>query len=170
VRPTRLELVTSGFHSLAAAQHSDNYNGWDLNLRDSAHFERGFSYHISEQLPMLSGASFLLMVLVCLNIASLLGQHAVRKKREAAIRAALGATPRHIPLQVLVEPAFLLELERCAIVDYTTFAQAESTFRATRSCSVANRLAAFLNWAVRAIIPTIFYDFHRFLTGSYCGI
>jgi predicted permease len=91
----------------ATTQHSDNYNGWDLNLRDSAHFERGFFYGISEQLPMLSGASLLLMVLVCLNIASLLGQHAAGKKREVGIRAALGATPRHIALQVLVETSIL---------------------------------------------------------------
>jgi predicted permease len=91
----------------AAAQHSDNYNGWDLNLRDSAHFERGYFSGISEQLPMLSGASLLLMVLVCINIASLLGQHAARKKREVAIRAALGATPRRIALQVLVETGIL---------------------------------------------------------------
>ena len=93
--------------SFATAQHNDNYNGWDLNLRDSAHFERGFFYGISEQLPMLSGASLLLMVLVCLNIASLLGQHAARKKREVGIRAALGATPHHIALQVLVETGIL---------------------------------------------------------------
>ncbi len=92
---------------LAAAQHNDNYNGWDLNLRDSAHFERGLFSGITEQLPMLSGASLLLMVLVCINIASLLGQHAARKKREVAIRAALGATPRRLALQVLVETGIL---------------------------------------------------------------
>ena len=91
----------------AAAQHSDNYNGWDLNLRDNAHFERGFFYGITKQLPMLSCASLLLMVLVCLNIASLLGQHAARKRREVAIRAALGATPRRIASQVLVETGIL---------------------------------------------------------------
>jgi predicted permease len=91
----------------AAAQHSDNYNGWDLNLRDSAHFERGFFYGITQQLPMLSGASLLLMILVCINIGSLLGQHAARKKREVAIRAALGASPRRIALQVLVETGIL---------------------------------------------------------------
>ncbi|HEX8811555.1 MAG TPA: ABC transporter permease, partial [Terracidiphilus sp.] len=93
--------------SFAASQHSDNYNGWDLNLRDSAHFERGFFSGISGQLPMLSGASLLLMILVCLNLASLLGQQAARKKREVAIRAALGATSRRIALQVLVETGIL---------------------------------------------------------------
>jgi len=112
VRPGTADASAAAeLHTLArrfaAAQHSENYNGWDLNLRDSAHFERGFFYGISEQLPMLSGASLLLMVLVCLNIASLMGQHAARKKREVAIRAALGATARRIASQVLVETGIL---------------------------------------------------------------
>jgi predicted permease len=91
----------------AAAQHSGNYGGWTLNLRDSAHFQRGFFNGFSEQLPVLAGASVLLMILVCLNIASLLGQHGARKRREIAIRTAMGATPRRIASQVLVEMGIL---------------------------------------------------------------
>jgi len=98
-------------HTLArtflAEQHSSNSNGWDLNLRDSSHFERGLFYGITEQLPMLAGASALLMVLVCINIASLLGQHAARRRREVAIRTALGASPARIASQVLVETGIL---------------------------------------------------------------
>jgi len=98
-------------HTLAqtymAEQHNGNRNGWDLNLRDSSHFERGMFYGISEQLPMLAGASALLMVLVCINIASLLGQHAAKRKREVAIRTALGASPSRIASQVIVETGIL---------------------------------------------------------------
>ena len=97
-------------HALAraftASQHSDS-KGWTLNLRDCAHFARGFFYGISEQLPVLLGASMLLMVLVCLNVASLLGQHAARKRREVAIRSALGAAPGRIASQVLAETGIL---------------------------------------------------------------
>ncbi|HTV81235.1 MAG TPA: ABC transporter permease [Acidobacteriaceae bacterium] len=97
-------------HTLAreyeATQHQ-SYDGWTLNLRNCAHFERGLFYGISEELPLLAGASALLMVLVCLNIASLLGQHAARRRRETAIRAALGAAPRRIASQVLVETGIL---------------------------------------------------------------
>ena len=78
---------------------------WDLNLRDAAHFERGLFIMIGSQLPVLLGASVLLMVLVCINIASLLGQHAARRRREVAIRTALGATPARIAAQVLLRPA-----------------------------------------------------------------
>ena len=91
----------------AAEQHSGNLNGWDLNLRDSAHFERGMIGVVGEQLPILAGASLLLMILVCINIVSLLGQHAARRRREVAIRSALGATPAAIARQIFIETGML---------------------------------------------------------------
>lgn len=94
-------------HTFASQQHNSRYNGWDLNLRDSAHFARGLFSTIGSMIPILFGASFLLMLLVCINIASLLGQHAAQRRREVAIRTALGATPRRIGSQVLVETAIL---------------------------------------------------------------
>jgi predicted permease len=93
--------------SFALAQHNDQYNSWDLNLYDSSHFQRGFFGVIGEMLPVLLGASCLLMLLVCINIASLLGQHAARRRREVAIRTALGARPGRIARQVLIETGLL---------------------------------------------------------------
>ncbi|MGA8739726.1 MAG: ABC transporter permease [Terracidiphilus sp.] len=93
--------------SFALAQHNDQFNSWDLNLYDSAHFQRGFFGVIGEVLPVLLGASCLLMVLVCINIASLLGQHAARRRREIAIRTALGARPSRIASQVFIETGLL---------------------------------------------------------------
>jgi predicted permease len=98
-------------HSLArtwARQHpTNNLNGWNLNLSDAAHFSRGLFGMVGEELPVLFGASLLLMALVCINIASLLGQHAARRRREVAIRTSLGATPARIAAQVLTETAVL---------------------------------------------------------------
>jgi len=97
-------------HTLArafAAQHPGDLNHWDLNLRDAAHFERGLFGMVGLMLPILGGASLLLMILVSINIASLLGQHAARRRREVAIRTALGAHPSRIAAQVLVETSFL---------------------------------------------------------------
>ena len=103
--------ASAELHALARAfalQESDgNLSRWGLNLRDAAHFERGLFNMIGSQLPILMGASVLLMVLVCINIASLLGQHAARRRREVAIRTALGATPARIAAQVLAETGFL---------------------------------------------------------------
>jgi predicted permease len=109
LRPgVRHETAAAELHTLAHALASENhYNAWDLNLRDCAHFERGLFYGITEQLPVLAAASALLMLLVCINIACLLGQHAAGRRREVAIRTALGATPSRIASQVLVETGIL---------------------------------------------------------------
>lgn len=93
--------------SFALAQHNDQYNSWDLNLYDSSNMQKGFFAVIGEQLPVLLGASCLLMFLVCINIASLLGQHAARRRREIAIRTALGARPAVIARQVFIETGLL---------------------------------------------------------------
>src|SRR5579863_2760338 len=93
--------------SFALAQHNDSFNSWDLNIYDSAHFQRGFFSIIGEMLPVLLGASCLLMSLVCINVASLLAQHAARRRREIAIRTALGARPSRIASQVFIEAGLL---------------------------------------------------------------
>lgn len=104
-------VAAAELHTLArtyaSQQHEGNYNGWGLNLRDASHFQRGLFGTIGEQLPILLGASLLLMLLVCVNIASLLGQHAARRRREIAIRTTLGATPGTIAAQVLAETGLL---------------------------------------------------------------
>jgi predicted permease len=104
-------VAAAELHTLARAfaqqKHDDTMSGWNLNLRDAAHFERGLLGAVGEQLPILFGASLLLMILVCINIASLLGQHAARRRREVAIRTALGATPGRVASQVFSETVLL---------------------------------------------------------------
>jgi len=104
-------VAATELHQLArrfAVQHpQDNLSGWDLNLRDAAHFDRGMFGMIGEQLPVLYGASILLMILVSINITSLLGQRAARRRREVAIRTALGAPMRRIAAQIFTEIALL---------------------------------------------------------------
>ncbi len=104
------ELHTAA-RSFAQQQEAKGANmaGWDLNLRDSAHFERGLFGVIGEQWPALLGAALLLLILVCINTASLLGQRAARRRREIAIRTSLGATSRRIASQLFTE-ALLLAL------------------------------------------------------------
>ena len=99
------ELHTLARQYVAAKQGDEK--GWDLTLGDSAHFQRGLFYGIGMMLPILTGASGLLMVLVCINIASLLGQRAAKRRREVAIRTALGAAPGRIARQVLAETGLL---------------------------------------------------------------
>jgi predicted permease len=101
-------------HAFALKESAEQRGHWDWNLRDAAHFQRGLFIMVGEQLPVLLGASVLLMVLVSINIASLLGQHAARRRREVAIRSALGATPDRIAAQVLAETGLLAFAGACA--------------------------------------------------------
>jgi predicted permease len=102
------EGAAAELHKVAREyMHEKNLTGWDLNLRDSAHFARGLIGTIGEQMPILFGASILLLLLVCVNTASLLGQRAARRSREIAIRTSLGATSRRIARQLLVESLLL---------------------------------------------------------------
>ena len=101
------ELHTLARRFAATQANNTRYARWDLNLRDSAHFERGLFGVVEQVLPVLLAASVLLMVLVSINIASLLGQYAARRRREVAIRTALGATPGRMAAQIFTQTALL---------------------------------------------------------------
>jgi predicted permease len=107
------DAAAAELHTLASqyAQQEEarghNMGGWDLNLRDSAHFERGLFGVIGENVPVLLSAAGLLLVLVCINTASLLGQRAARRRHEIAIRTSLGATSRRIGTQLFTEALLL---------------------------------------------------------------
>ena len=110
--------------TFAAQQGPGKYIGWDLNLRDAAHFSRGLSSIVGFVLPMVGGASALLLLLVCVNVAALLGQRAVRRRREVAIRLAIGATRWQVARQVLVEALVVAALGGAAgVIVSMAFAQ-----------------------------------------------
>jgi predicted permease len=96
-----LRTVAAG---IAAAYPATARNGEVLLLSDLQAQLTGFNWR---ELYFFLGGAALVMVLACLNVASLLLARALRRQREFAIRGALGGGSGALVRQLLVEGAVL---------------------------------------------------------------
>jgi putative ABC transport system permease protein len=113
----RAEAAATGLAARLESGFPNSNRAWGVRLVSLLDDQLGY---YRPALIVLSSAVALLMTIGCLNIASLLLTRALSREREIAVRTALGATPRHLSVQLLAE-ALILSLAGAAVGVLATF-------------------------------------------------
>jgi predicted permease len=100
------DVQREGFPHASAEQRA-RFLASTLELHPAGRGTDGFRGRLEQPLLVLMAATFLVLLLACLNVANLSLARFFARRRELALRAALGATRTQLLRQLLVQTAML---------------------------------------------------------------
>jgi len=130
-----------------AIEHPEANKGWGFKVEP---LHAAYYRHIGQPLLIMSGAVLFVLLIACGNVANLLLARATVRKREIAIRAAIGASRRRIVTQLLTESVVLAAIGGSLGLLLAYFGDRILTLEMTynRRFSVPNASVIDLDWRV----------------------